>query len=169
MSVAMVRDLYDYHRWANRKLYDFAAALGEGPCARELGKHFSYPRVTRMFAHLYGADWVWLSRWKGTSPTHVPGDELTTMASVRQQWDPLEAEQQAFVGGLADADLARVVHFRNTEGKAYSAPLGQLLQHVANHATHHRSEIATMVTMLSGSPPDTGINTWILARTGQMR
>jgi len=26
-----------------------------------------------------------------------------------------------------------------------------------------------MVTMLSGSPPDTGINTWILARTGQTR
>jgi len=26
-----------------------------------------------------------------------------------------------------------------------------------------------MVTMLSGSPPDTGINTWILMRTGQAR
>jgi len=26
-----------------------------------------------------------------------------------------------------------------------------------------------MVTMLSGSPPDTGINTWILMRTGQTR
>ena len=43
------------------------------------------------------------------------------------------------------------------------------LQHVANHATHHRSEIATMVTMLSGSPPDTGINTWVLTRTSQRR
>ena len=29
--------------------------------------------------------------------------------------------------------------------------------------------VATMVTMLSGSPPDTGINSWILARTGQTR
>jgi uncharacterized damage-inducible protein DinB len=122
-----------------------------------------------MFAHLYGADWIWLSRWKGTSPTAVPGDELTTMAAVRRTWDPLEAEQTAFVDGLRDADLARVVEFKNTEGKPYRAPLGQLLQHVANHATHHRSEIATMVTMLSGSPPDTGVNSWILTRTGQMR
>ena len=169
MSVAMVRDLYDYHRWANRKLYDFAAALGEEACAREVGKQFSYPKVTRMFAHLSGADWIWLSRWKGTSPTTLPGAELTTMAVVRGRWDALEAEQKAFVDGLSDADLARVVEFKNTEGKAYSAPLGQLLQHVANHATHHRSEIATMVTMLSGSPPDTGINTWILVRSGQLR
>jgi len=40
---------------------------------------------------------------------------------------------------------------------------------VANHATHHRSEIATMITLLSASPPDTGINTWILKHTGQAR
>ena len=169
MSTAMVRDLYDYHRWANRRLYDFAAGLGEPTCARDVGPQFSYPRVTRMFAHLYGADWVWLSRWKGTSPTAVPGDELTTMQVVRERWDALEAEQKAFVDALTDADLARVVSYKNTEGKAYQAPLGQLLVHVANHATHHRSEIATMVTMLRGSPPDTGVNTWILARTGQMR
>jgi uncharacterized damage-inducible protein DinB len=165
----MVRDLYDYHRWANRRLYDFAAGLGEPMCAREVGSQFSHPRVTRMFAHLYAADWLWLSRWKGTSPTAVPGDELATMTMVRERWDALEAEQKAFVDALTEADLARVVHYKNTEGAPYHAPLGQLLVHVANHATHHRSEIATMVTMLSGSPPDTGINTWILARTGQMR
>ncbi len=169
MSVAMVRDLYDYHRWANRKLYDFAAGLGEEMCARDAGPQFSYPKVTRMFAHLYGADWLWLSRWKGTSPTTVPGPELATMAAVRRTWDAFEAEQAAFLDSLKDADLARIVDYKNTEGKAFSAPLGQLLVHVANHATHHRSEIATMVTMLSGSPPDTGINTWILARSGQMR
>jgi uncharacterized damage-inducible protein DinB len=32
-----------------------------------------------------------------------------------------------------------------------------MLLHVPNHATHHRSEIATMLTMVSGSPPDTGL------------
>lgn len=169
MSVAMVRDLYDYHRWANRTLYDFAAGLGEEMCVRDVGTQFSYPKVTRMFAHLYGADWLWLRRWTGTSPTTVPGAELTTMAAVRRAWDAFETEQTAFVDGLTEADLGRVVDYKNTEGKAYRAPLGQLLVHVANHATHHRSEIATMVTMLSGSPPDTGVNTWILVRTGQMR
>jgi uncharacterized damage-inducible protein DinB len=169
MSVAMVQDLYDYHRWANRTLYDFAARLGEPTCAREVGRQFSHQNVTRMFAHLYGADWVWLSRWNGTSPTTIPGDELTTMAVVREKWGSLQAEQKAFVDALHDADLGRVIEYKNTEGRAFRAPLGQLLVHVANHATHHRSEVATMVTMLSGSPPDTGINTWILVRSGQMR
>jgi uncharacterized damage-inducible protein DinB len=168
MSVAMVRDLYDYHRWANRRLFDFAAALGEEACAREVGAQFSLARVHRMFAHIYGADSLWLTRWQGTSPVTVPGAELTSMAAVRRAWDTFEVEQTAFLAGLKDADLPRVVDYKNTEGKAFRAPLGQLMVHVANHATHHRSEIATMVTMLSGSPPDTGINTWILIRSGQM-
>ena len=92
------------------------------------------------------------------------------MAAVRATWDGLEAEQKAFIEALKDdADLARIVEYKTTQGKAFRVPLGPLLQHVANHATHHRSEIATMVTMLSGSPPDTGMNSWILARTGQTR
>jgi uncharacterized damage-inducible protein DinB len=169
MSVAMIRDLYEYHRWANRRLFDFAAGLGDATCGRDLGPQWSMPTVTRMFGHLYGADWIWLQRWKGSSPTTLPGGAFAVLAEVRQTWDPLEAEQRAFVDALSEADLARTLDYRNTEGKPFRAPLGQLLQHVANHATHHRSEIATMVTLLSGSPPDTGMNSWVLARTGQAR
>ena len=169
MSVAMVRDLYEYHGWANRRLFDVAVALGEEPCARELGTHFSVPSLTRMFAHIYGADLNWLKRWKGSSPMESPFFDLGSMAEVRRKWDPLEAEQKAFVDGLTDADLGRAIDYKTSRGEAYSVALGVLLQHVANHATHHRSEIATMLTLLSGSPPDTGINTWILLRTGQSR
>jgi uncharacterized damage-inducible protein DinB len=167
MSLELISGLYDYHHWANRRLFDVATALGEEVAARDAGTQFSFPIVRRMFGHLYGADRIWLSRWKGTSPPSLPGAEFATLASIRAPWDDLEQEQRAFVEGLQPADLERVVEFRNTEGKAFRIPLGPLLQHVPNHATHHRSEIATMLTMLSGSPPDTGINSYLVAKTGQ--
>ena len=169
MSVAMVRDLYEYHRWANRRLFDVAAALGEETCARDMGTQWSVPSLTRMFAHLYGADLNWLKRWKGSSPTDSPFFDLGTMAEVRRTWDALETEQKAFVDSLTEADLARAIDYKNSRGEPFRIGLGVLLQHVANHATHHRSEIATMLTLLSGSPPDTGINTWELLRTSQTR
>jgi uncharacterized damage-inducible protein DinB len=169
MSVAMVRDLYEYHRWANHRLFDVAVALGEEACAKELGKHFSVPTLTRMFAHIYGADLNWLKRFKGTSPTESPFFDIPTMAEVRRKWDPLEAEQKAFVESLSEVDVTSEIHYKTSRGEAFQVTLGVLLQHVANHATHHRSEIATMITLLSASPPDTGINTWILQRTGQTR
>jgi uncharacterized damage-inducible protein DinB len=167
MSIDLMRGLFGYHQWANRRLFDVAATRGEEMAARELGPQFSYPTVRRMFGHLYGADWLWLERWRGTSPTSVPGAQFASLAELRPVWDVLEAEQRAFVGALGPADLARIVDYRNTEGQAFRVPLGPLLQHVANHATHHRSEIATMLTMLSGSPPDTGIAAYELARSGQ--
>ena len=92
------------------------------------------------------------------------------MADVRRAWDALEAEQRAFVDGL-DGGRPRA-HGRATRtrrARRSRSRSGVLLQHVVNHATHHRSEAATMMTIISGSPPDTGINTWALLRTGQTR
>jgi uncharacterized damage-inducible protein DinB len=168
MSIEMIRGLYDYHWWANRRLFDVAASLGEAAAGREVGSQFSFPTVRRMLAHLYGADWGWLQRWKGTSPTKLPGDDISSLAVLRERWDALEKEQRAFIEGLTEADLGRLVEYRNIEGKPFRLALWPLLQHVANHATHHRSEIATMITMTSGSPPDTGIATYELLKSGQM-
>lgn len=160
MELTLIRGLYDYHRWANHRLFEVALGLGDA-VTREMGKHWSVPTVKGMFAHLYGADAIWLSRWKGTSPARLPGDaDFTTMADLRARWDLLETEQRAFVEGLTEADLARPVIYKNTSGEQFQVALGPLLQHVVNHATHHRSELATMITLISGSPPDTGINTY---------
>jgi uncharacterized damage-inducible protein DinB len=109
MEMELIRGLYGYHRWANRRLFGVAEGLGAEAASSDTGKHWSFPTLKGMLAHIYGADRIWLARWKGTSPTR---------------------------------------------------PLGPLLQHVVNHATHHRSEAATMITLISGSPPDTGIATY---------
>ena len=160
MYVALIRELYDYHRWANRRLFDLAGGLGDA-VTRDLGKQWSFPTLKGMFAHVYGADNVWLTRWTGSSPSRLLGDtDFATMADLRAKWDALEAEQRAFVDGLGEADLIRPVTYSNTRGEQFRVALGPLLQHVVNHATHHRSEAATMITLISGSPPDTGIATY---------
>ena len=171
MEVAMelIRGLYDYHRWANRRLFDVVATLGEEVAGRDIGPQFSFPTLRRMLAHIYGADAIWLSRWKGTSPTAPPGAGIGTLRALRERWDALEMEQRAFLEALAPAGLDRVVDYKNTEGKPFRMALRPLLLHVANHATHHRSEVATIVTMVSGSPPDTGLVTYELIASGQMK
>jgi uncharacterized damage-inducible protein DinB len=163
MSVALIREHYDYHHWANRQLFDLAVGLGPA-VTRDMGAHWSFPTLKGMFAHIYGADGIWLARWKGSSPARLLGDaDFPSMTDLRARWDALEAEQRAFVAGLGEADLLRPLQYQNTQGKGFQVALGALLQHVVNHATHHRSEAAAMITMISGSPPDTGINTYRVA------
>ena len=162
MASKLINELYDYHRWANRRLFDVAVGLGDA-VTKDMGKHWSVPTVKCMFTHLCAADTIWLARWQGTSPGRLPVDaDFPTMGDLRAHWDQTEAAQRAFIEGLAEAALARPVTYRNpTTGAEFSAPLGPLLQHVVNHATHHRSELATMITLISGSPPDTGIATYL--------
>ncbi|MFQ5946385.1 MAG: DinB family protein [Anaerolineae bacterium] len=167
MTVEMIRGLYAYHRWANRRLFEVAEGLGLEAVEREMGTQFSFPTVRRTFAHIYGADSIWLSRWKGASPTTLPGADIPTLAGLRSRWDVLEKEQQDFIEALTPEDLTRLVEYRNTEGKPFRMALWPLLQHVPNHATHHRSEIATMITLISGSPPDTGLAAYHFIKSGQ--
>ena len=52
MELTLIRSLYDYHRWANHRLFEVALGLGDA-VTREMGKHWSVPTVKGMFAHLF--------------------------------------------------------------------------------------------------------------------
>ena len=109
MSTELIRGLYGYHHWANRRLFDVAVGLGDAAVAREMGTQWSVPTLKGMFAHIYGADTIWLTRWRGASPSRIPGDaDFSSMADLRAKWDALEADQRVFVDGLDEAGLSRV-------------------------------------------------------------
>ena len=169
MTLETIRELYEYDRWANRRLFDVVASLPSGEALREIGKQSSVPTLRAMLVHILGALTIWLTRWQGTSPTAMlSAGEFPDLSALRSRWDEQDKKILAFLAGLQDADLARVVHYKNTQGQAFQLPLWQLMQHVANHSTHHRSEIATMLTMLGVAPPPTDLVVYHLIRSGQM-
>jgi len=167
MSIEMIRGLYDYHRWANRTLFDIAVARGEDAVDRDMGPQWSFPSVRKMFAHIYGADVIWLARWRSAPVATFPVGDPPPMAALRERWDAFETEQRGYIDALSEADLTRVLEYKNQSGVPQRAPMWKVLHHVPNHATHHRSEIATMLTLISGSPADTGINSFILATSSR--
>jgi len=173
MSIAMIRELWDYHHWANRRLFDVTAALGETVAGRSIGVQFSMPSLRAIFCHVYGADRFWLRQWK-SEPSGPPGPtyglDIATLAELRRVWDELVTDQRDFIDAVSEEDLGRTFVAKGADGVPSPRPFGMMLLHVPNHATHHRSEIATMLTMASGSPPDTGIHSYYreqVTRTAQ--
>ena len=167
-SLTLILGLYEYHWWANRRLLETSAALGEEAAQREMGTHFSESTVKGLFVHIYGFDLVWLARWRGSPRNTLTRDtDFASLTALRSAWDTLEASQRHFITTLTSNDLCRIVAYESTEGDPFRLPLWPLLQHVPNHATHHRSEIATMITMISGSPPPTDLVLYHLAHTQQ--
>ena len=167
MSIALIREFWEYHHWANRRLFDVTRALGEEMAGRTVGAQFSEPSLCRMFVHMFGADRFWLRHWQGEPPgARGPeyGLDIRSMETLRPIWDDLISEQRRFLESLGDADLERTFEVRAPDGAVAKRTFGVMLLHVPNHATHHRSEIATMLTMMSGSPPETGIHRYYQER-----
>lgn len=151
MNPDKFRALYAFTDWANDRVLSQAARLSEDDYRRDFGH--AWGSVHDTLAHICGADFIWLSRWQGTSPDAVPGGEsFSTLADLRSAWEGVMAERRAFVEGLDDKSLLRVVEYRTTKGVSHAEPLWQLMLHVANHSTDHRSQVATLLTQL-GHPP----------------
>lgn len=151
MSLEMIRTLYNYNAWANRRVLDTAARLSPEQLQATMGTSFDSIHAT--LVHVMGAQWIWLSRWQGMSPTALfnPAD-YPDLAAIRQRWDEIERDTQAFVQALDEAGLARVVNYSNTTGSPFAYPLWQLMLHQVNHATQHRSEVAMVLTEFGYSP-----------------
>ena len=171
MELELIRASWNYHWWGNRKLFDIVSGLGEAIAARELGTQFSFPTLKGMLAHIHGADRIWLERWTGKTPAKLLGDaDFASLADLRTRWDDFELEQRRFVEALTPSELQRMVTHTGLDGKVtFHQPLWELLQHVVNHATHHRSELATMITMVKGSPPSTDMVIYYRIASGQLQ
>jgi len=153
-TMSELRRLFEYNRWATLRILDAAASLSPEELARDLKS--SFPSVLATLVHGLGAERIWLTRWQGTSPTAFPdSSSLTSLGAVRDAWDAVWHDQQAYLAGLGDADVTRALHYKLFNGQEDTQPLGELLRHVVNHATYHRGQVVTMLRQLGKTPPAT--------------
>jgi uncharacterized damage-inducible protein DinB len=154
MNLERIRELYDFNAWANHRAADSCSALNTEQFTRPLGSSFSSVRDT--LAHILGAEWIWLERWRGHSPkTLLPAADFPDLASVRTRWREVELQQMDFVRGLAEHELERECAYINLQGKPFAYPLRACLQHVVNHGSYHRGQVATMLRQLGAQPKPT--------------
>jgi uncharacterized damage-inducible protein DinB len=155
-SPAEIRELFRYNRWANRRVLAAVSRLDEDQFTRDLGS--SFPSVRDTLVHVLAAEWVWLSRWNGVSPTDMPaGWRDSTYEGLRERWEVVGAEQLEFVATLDEGTLDRVIAYRTTAGEPFQAPLSQLLRHVVNHSSYHRGQVVTMLRQLGAEAPSTDL------------
>jgi len=116
-----------------------------------LGSSFSSLRDT--LVHICGGEWIWNERFHGRSPSAIPDlAQIQTVAALRKHWAPQERDLVTFVAGLTQADLDRVLEYKTINFGTYKNPLWQSLQHLANHGTYHRGQVATIIRQHGAKP-----------------
>ena len=119
--------------------------------------------------HIISGEWGWLTFWK--EPSHSPAflkdlrnrmDTLFTpvafpnIVALQLKWAEIEREQTEFVSGLAEEALEKMLPVR-----AKQVSLMHLMQHLANHSTYHRGQVALMMRQLGAQPAATDFHVFL--------
>lgn len=155
-SVAEIRDLFAYDRWATEKL--FRAADGIDAATWTRSQVIDERGLGGILVHMLGAYQRWRHGLADDGETSRPElGPLPSPAEVLGQWGAEWPAMDAFLDGLDDAWLDR-----DDEG----VPFAGMLRHLVNHGTQHRSEAAALLTQVGRSPGDLDMIVWLEERAG---
>ncbi len=156
MTVIEVHLLFAYDEWANDRVLVAVEQLSSEQLMRRIGG--SFPTVGETMAHIVAAEWIWLRRLQGASPTAFP-DWLpgAPPAVLRARLREVESERALLLRSLNEESLARPVSYTLLSGAHGEQPLADLLMHIVNHSTYHRGQVATMLRQVGAVPPSTDL------------
>ena len=171
-AITMTKDdiqlLYEYDRWANNTVLQAVSTLGVEEFTRDLGGSFRSVRDT--LVHIIGVEWGWLTIWNEPSLSSAfvtdlwtrlgalfPPNAFPDIAAVQLRWAEVEREQVEFVNRVANESLRRMLPVRETQ-----ISLAHLMQHLANHSTYHRGQVALMMRQLATAPVATDFALFLL-------
>ena len=163
-----IRLLYEYDRWANRRVLKAASTLSHQQFTRAMSGSFHC--VRDMLLHILGGEWIWLAYWRS------PPDSLASLSELRarrdalfspeafanidalqSRWTEVELEQSEFVNRVTNKSLAKMLPFRGTR-----LTLMHLMQHVVNHSTYHRGQVALTMRQLGAEPLATDFHVFLV-------
>lgn len=146
MDTRDIRFLFDYDRWATARVLATMAGLPDAdwPTGSPVGTR----ELADIMVHQLGSTQRWRLGLSGTPDADLPRPEREPLPSVTElaaRWTAEWATLDAWLATLDDAWLTAT-----DDG----IPHWQMLAHVANHGTQHRSEAAVLLTAAGRSPGD---------------
>lgn len=143
MDADQLRQLMGHLQWADTRVLDgLRVAPGTDPRALEI------------YAHVLGAEQVWVSRVMGRSSPVSVWPALTL-----EQCEALASRNAADLRTLlADGDpgaMSREVAYVNSAGTSFRSTVEDIVVHVALHGMYHRGQVALLVRMSGGDPSPT--------------
>ena len=76
-----IRLLYEYDRWANRRVLKAASTLSDEQFTRAMSGSFYCVRDTLL--HILGGEWIWLAYWRN------PPDSPASLSDLKAKRDDL--------------------------------------------------------------------------------
>jgi uncharacterized damage-inducible protein DinB len=160
MNLQDIKEMFDFNAWANRRTFEAAAKVSAGDYHKDLKS--SHGGLHGTLAHLVGAEKVWLERWldPGAKPS-IKLDDVSSPEDLQNVWEELNAKREQFIASLTEEKLHAPVTMFTMSGASFTHSYAEMMQHLVNHSSYHRGQIAGMMRQLGFQPAPTD---WILYR-----
>jgi uncharacterized damage-inducible protein DinB len=167
MILKDLQELYSYNAWANEQV--FQSIRGLDTEVFEQDRKSSHGSIRGTVAHIASAEWIWLQRWKGISPRHMLSeDEFATSETAIARWKKIDTDLADFIRQLKQPDLERIFSYTTTEGKQFSNIVWQAMQHLVNHSSYHRGQVAALLRQTGRTPQSTDLIKYYRLKTASI-
>ncbi|MDJ0943835.1 MAG: DinB family protein [Kiloniellales bacterium] len=148
------RDHAKFNAWANRRLFEAAAALSEADYLRTCPAAY-FGSLHGTLNHLLLVDQLWIGRAEGADPGFRGLDQIlhADLRALRRVRETEDLRLIAFAERQSAADLTREISYRSLAGESYSTPLHRILRNLFNHQTHHRGQAHALIKDAGVDPP----------------
>jgi len=150
MSADHFQRMIDYMIWADRRVWACIAALSDDDIARPVA--YSLGSLHEQVVHQMEVQWMWLERIKGISTATLPTVlDYPTRESLVERWTRTQEAWHNYVLALEDDDLRTTITYqRMRDNTTLELRLTDILAHVINHATDHRSQMLALIASYGG-------------------
>jgi uncharacterized damage-inducible protein DinB len=135
-----IERLFRHTAWADRLLLARLRGLPEPPA-----------EAIREYAHVLGADEVWLSRLEGRAAV-VPVWPALGLEELAALVETVHQGYERYLAGLGEAGLALMVPYTNSQGQRFETGVLDILLHVALHAHYHRGKLNLLLRQAGSGP-----------------
>ncbi|HJQ54835.1 MAG TPA: DinB family protein [Gemmatimonadaceae bacterium] len=137
------KTLFNHVEWADRLVLASLREAGTLP-----------PKALEVYAHILGAEHVWLSRINGVAPRFAVWPTLGLDEAERLAAANVEG-YGTIVSIITAESLDTPVTYRNSAGDEFTSTLDDILTHVALHGSYHRGQIAASLRAAGRIPNPT--------------
>ena len=156
MNHTELRELLDYHYWAQERTFDAVEAVTAEQFTRDLGNSFASLRDT--LVHIHFAECIWHARWQKESLPMPAAENFPDHESVRRASRAHEAKMRALLDRLGQDGINQFLEYTSRlDGKDHRSLFWQMFQHVINHGTYHRGQVTMMLRQLGAHPTGTDL------------
>ena len=163
----------------NHKLYDKIQLLSDADISKDNGAFFS--SILGTLNHILVGDLLWFRRFAASKACKdtLPGikdmprpsglDEVlyTDIRALREQRNMMDKLIVDFSNAWDKTMLQSDIRYRDMKGNKHQRALGELLQHVFNHQTHHRGQVTTLLSQAGIDPEATDLLVMLMEEKGK--